>query len=67
MRLPTIIKTRAKSFRGELHKIQEKEEAYSNKKILKLGDLDQNELAKQYLIAFSCKKGLKPESPNQDD
>merc|ERR1712000_46938 len=54
------------SFCGALSNVKEK--SYSDKCVCTEGEsINQNELEKTNLIAFACKKGLKPEAPNQDD
>jgi len=65
LNLPVVPKRRT-SFTGSLP--HSKERSFSEKNVECLGDkMNQKELEKSYLIAFACKKGLKPESPNQDD
>jgi len=54
------------SMSGALSDIKEK--SYQDKNVCTEGEnINQGDLEKTHLMAFACKKGLKPEAPNQDD
>lgn len=64
--VPNIPKKRRLSFSGSLS--QNLEKSFSDKCVCQEGEhINTKQLEDQLLCAFACHKGLKPESPNQDD